>query len=137
MPARALPYALGTTSAAPDRPTTLPAYLAHWAQHTPIRPAFTFVDHASSGLRGSYRTLTWQRVDVRTRAVAARLADTVAPGERVAVLCPQGTEYVIGFLAALTAGAVAGTGPDGRPCLPRSACGSLATPVQSNRFDGT
>jgi long chain fatty acid CoA FadD26 len=139
MPARALPYALGTTSAAPDRPTTLPAYLAHWAQHTPIRPAFTFVDHASSGLRGSHRTLTWQRVDVRTRAVAARLADTVAPGERVAVLRPQGTEYVIGFLAALTAGAVAvaGTGPDGRPCLPRSACGSLATPVQSNRFDGT
>ncbi|MBK6018934.1 fatty acyl-AMP ligase [Streptomyces sp. MBT53] len=107
MPAHALPHAPGTSSAAPDRPTTLPAHLAHWAQHTPIQPAFTFVDHTSSGLRGSHRTLTWQRVDIRTRAVAARLADTVAPGERVAVLCPQGTEYAIGFLAALTAGAVA------------------------------
>ncbi|MFJ5304511.1 fatty acyl-AMP ligase [Streptomyces sp. NPDC088350] len=107
MPAHALPHAPGTSSAAPDRPTTLPAHLAHWAQHAPVRPAFTFVDHACSGLRGSHRTLTWQRVDVRTRAVAARLADTVAPGERVAVLCPQGTEYVIGFLAALTVGAVA------------------------------
>ncbi|WP_043666322.1 fatty acyl-AMP ligase [Streptomyces xylophagus] len=107
MPAHALPHAPGTSSAAPDRPTTLPAHVAHWAQHAPIQPAFTFVDHTSSGLRRSHRTLTWQRVDVRTRAVAARLADTVAPGERVAVLCPQGTEYVIGFLAALTAGTVA------------------------------
>ncbi|MFJ9381750.1 fatty acyl-AMP ligase [Streptomyces sp. NPDC101455] len=107
MPAHALPHAPGTSSTAPDHLPTLPAHLAYWAQHAPIRPAFTFVDHASSGLRGSHRTLTWQRVDVRTRAVAARLADTVAPGERVAVLCPQGTEYAIGFLAALTAGTVA------------------------------
>ncbi|WP_443066981.1 dienelactone hydrolase family protein [Streptomyces sp. NBC_01261] len=34
-------------------------------------------------------------------------------------------------------GSAAGTGPDGRPCLPRSVCGSLAAPVRSNRFDGT
>ncbi|MFF3377483.1 fatty acyl-AMP ligase [Streptomyces sp. NPDC002680] len=107
MPARALPHAPSTSPAAPEHLATLPAHLAHWAHHTPGRRAFTFADHPSSGLRGSLRTLTWHRLDIRTRAVAARLAETVAPGERVALLCPQGTDYVIGFLAALRAGIVA------------------------------
>ncbi|WP_427925056.1 fatty acyl-AMP ligase [Streptomyces sp. cg40] len=100
-------HAPGTSSAAPGHLATLPAHLAHWAQLAPDRPAFTFVDHSASGLRASHRTLTWRRVEIRTRAVAARLADTVAPGERVAVLSPQGIDYAIGFLAALTAGTVA------------------------------
>ncbi|MET8981398.1 fatty acyl-AMP ligase [Streptomyces sp. NPDC004539] len=95
MPSHALP------------PATLPACLAHWARHTPDRRAFTFASHPSPDLHGRHRTLTWRRVGVRTRAVASRLADTVAPGERVALLGPQGPEYVVGFLAALTAGTVA------------------------------
>lgn len=41
------------------------------------------------------------------RALAARLAEQAEPGARVALLCPQGTEYVTGFLAALAAGLVA------------------------------
>ncbi|NEA66311.1 fatty acyl-AMP ligase [Streptomyces sp. SID12488] len=107
MPAHALPHAPGRSSAAPEHLATLPAHLAHWAHHTPGRRAFTFADHTSPGLSGSLRTLTWHRLDIRTRAVAARLAETVAPGERVALLTPQGTDYVIGFLAALRAGIVA------------------------------
>jgi len=86
---------------------TLPEYVRHWAELTPDRRAFTFVDHPAPNSRGVHRTLTWQRLDLRVRALAARLTEHAEPGSRVAVLCPQGTDYITGFLAALTAGMVA------------------------------
>ncbi|MFJ8468849.1 fatty acyl-AMP ligase [Streptomyces swartbergensis] len=86
---------------------TLPEYVRHWAESTPDRRAFTFVEHPAPHSRGVHRTLTWRRLDVRVRALAARLADEAGPGDRVALLCPQGTEYVTAFLAALAAGLVA------------------------------
>ncbi|MFE2214911.1 fatty acyl-AMP ligase [Streptomyces canus] len=86
---------------------SLPEYVHHWAQATPDRRAFTFVDHPAPDSRGVHRTLTWRRLDVRVRAVAARLAEEAEPGARVALLCPQGLEYVTGFLATLAAGLIA------------------------------
>ncbi|MEU0075660.1 fatty acyl-AMP ligase [Streptomyces sp. NPDC006332] len=86
---------------------TLPEYVRHWAETTPDRRAFTFVDHPDPHSRGVHRTLTWRRLDARVRAVAAHLAAEAEPGARVALLCPQGTEYVTGFLATLAAGLVA------------------------------
>ncbi|MFK4106912.1 fatty acyl-AMP ligase [Streptomyces sp. NPDC019531] len=86
---------------------TLPEYVRHWAETTPDRRAFTFVDHPAPDSRGVHRTLTWRRLDVRVRAVAARLAEEAEPGARVALLCPQGLEYVTGFLGALAAGLIA------------------------------
>nr|WSY56789.1 fatty acyl-AMP ligase [Streptomyces sp. NBC_00886] len=86
---------------------TLPEYVRHWAETTPDRRAFTFVDHPAPNSRGVHRTLTWQRLDVRVRALATRLTEQAEPGARVALLCPQGTDYITGFLAALTAGMVA------------------------------
>ncbi|MCD7438335.1 fatty acyl-AMP ligase [Streptomyces lincolnensis] len=86
---------------------TLPEFVRHWALATPDRRAFTFVDHPAPDSRGVHRTLTWRRLDVRVRALAARLAEEAEPGTRVALLCPQGPEYVTGFLAALAAGMVA------------------------------
>ncbi|MGW3123679.1 fatty acyl-AMP ligase [Streptomyces sp. NPDC001107] len=86
---------------------SLPEYVRHWAETTPDRRAFTFVDHPAPGSRGVHRTLTWRRLDVRVRVLAARLAEEAEPGARVALLCPQGTEYVTAFLAALAAGLVA------------------------------
>jgi long chain fatty acid CoA FadD26 len=86
---------------------TLPEFVRHWAETTPDRRAFTFVDHPAPHSRGVHRTLTWRRLDVRVRAVAARLAEEAEPGARVALLCPQGIEYVTGFLATLAAGLVA------------------------------
>ncbi|MFF4255341.1 fatty acyl-AMP ligase [Streptomyces sp. NPDC001663] len=91
---------------APVHPS-LPEYVRHWAQVTPDRRAFTFVDHPAPGSRGVHRTLTWRRLDLRVRALAARLAQEAEPGSRVALLCPQGTEYVTAFLATLAAGLVA------------------------------
>lgn len=86
---------------------TLPEYVRHWAEITPDRRAFTFVEHPAPHSRGIHRTLTWRRLDVRVRALAARLADEAGPGDRVALLCPQGLEYVTAFLATLSAGLVA------------------------------
>ncbi|CAM5714251.1 fatty acyl-AMP ligase [Streptomyces canus] len=86
---------------------SLPEYVQHWARTTPDRRAFTFVDHPAPDSRGVHRTLTWRRLDVRIRAVAARLAEEAEPGARVALLCPQGLEYVTGFLATLAAGLIA------------------------------
>ncbi|MEU6378904.1 fatty acyl-AMP ligase [Streptomyces sp. NPDC046909] len=86
---------------------TLPEYVRHWAETTPDRRALTFVDHPAPNSRGVHRTLTWRRLDLRIRAVAARLAAETEPGSRVALLCPQGTDYVTAFLGALAAGLVA------------------------------
>ena len=86
---------------------SLPEYVRHWAETTPDRRAFTFVDHPAPHSRGVHRTLTWRQLDLRVRTLAARLAEGAEPGTRVALLCPQGTDYVTAFLATLTAGLVA------------------------------
>lgn len=50
---------------------------------------------------------TWKQLGVRLAAVAARLKHHAGPGERVAVLAPQGLDYVAGFFAAIKAGTIA------------------------------
>jgi fatty acid CoA ligase FadD32 len=69
-------------------------------------PAFTFIDHLSHP-DGAEHTLSWSRLDRRARSVAARLAAVSAPGERVALLCRQNLDYVVGFFGTLYAGMVA------------------------------
>ena len=83
---------------------TLTACLRHWAATTPDNAALTFADFATDR-DGRRRTLTWRQLAERVDAAAAALP--VRPGDRVAVLCPQGADYVVGFLAAITAGAIA------------------------------
>ncbi|MEE1930236.1 fatty acyl-AMP ligase [Streptomyces sp. TRM 70351] len=87
-------------------PSTLDGCLRHWAAARPDAPALTFVDFTRSA-RGTATTWTFARLEERTEAVAAWLRERVRPGERVAVLAPQGTGYVVGFLAAQRAGAIA------------------------------
>ncbi|SHN29561.1 fatty acyl-AMP ligase [Cryptosporangium aurantiacum] len=90
----------------PDRMSPLPAHLAYWAGRTPDEPALTFLDYLYSP-DGIARTLTWAQLDRRVTAAAARLQQLVRRGERVALLAPQGLEYVVGFLGALRAGVIA------------------------------
>ncbi|MFC7511257.1 AMP-binding protein [Streptomyces thermocarboxydus] len=54
-----------------------------------------------------HRTLSWQGLDARARAVAGRLHGTVRPGDRVALLLPQGLDYTAAFLGCLYAGVIA------------------------------
>jgi acyl-CoA synthetase (AMP-forming)/AMP-acid ligase II len=79
-------------------------------EHARTRPdavAHEFIDYLAdrSGVRRRY---TWAGWDVWTRAIAHRLQAQVRDrGERVAILAPQGPEYVAAFHAALRAGIVA------------------------------
>lgn len=51
--------------------------------------------------------LTWRQLGVKLRAVGARLQQVTQRGDRVAILAPQGVDYVVGFFAAIHAGNIA------------------------------
>ncbi|WP_439379280.1 fatty acyl-AMP ligase [Amycolatopsis lexingtonensis] len=80
--------------------------LARWARVLGGETAVTYLDHRAAA-DGRAVTLTWRALDERVDAVAARLADVAAPGERAAVLAGQSADYVVAFLGALRAGLVA------------------------------
>ncbi|GII90681.1 fatty acyl-AMP ligase [Sinosporangium siamense] len=84
----------------------------YFAEVSGNSPAVTFLDYGirrGSGTRegGTATTLTYAQLDRRARAVAAELQFRCAPGARVAVLCRQGLDYVVAFLACDYAGVVA------------------------------
>ena len=67
--------------------------------------AYRFLDFSRS--EGEIREITWAQLDVRMQAIAARIQQSVARGDRVAILTPQGLDYVAAFFATLKAGCVA------------------------------
>lgn len=67
--------------------------------------AYRFLDFSRS--EGDAVEVTWAQLDVRMRAIAARIQQSVMRGDRVAILAPQGLDYVAAFFAALKAGTIA------------------------------
>ena len=70
------------------------------------RLAYRYLDYTHSA-EGRSVELTWSQLGVRAHALAARLQQVAAPGDRVAILAPQGLDYIAGFLAAIKAGNIA------------------------------
>ena len=68
--------------------------------------AYRYLDFGRSS-DGEATELTWAQLDLRLRAIAARVQQATTRGDRVAVLAPQGLDYVAGFYAAIKAGTVA------------------------------
>ncbi|MEU7763861.1 long-chain-fatty-acid--AMP ligase FadD32 [Nocardia sp. NPDC049190] len=68
--------------------------------------AYRYIDY-SRERDGEYHDLTWRQFGVRLRAVAARLQQVTRPGDRVAILAPQGLDYVVSIFAAVYAGNIA------------------------------
>jgi fatty-acyl-CoA synthase len=68
--------------------------------------AYRYLDYTGSADVRSVE-LTWSRLGSRLRAIAARLQQVAATGERVAILAPQGLEYVAAFFASIKAGNIA------------------------------
>ena len=66
-------------------------------------PAYRYLDFD----RDCAVELSWRQMGERLRAVGARLQQVTRPGDRVAILTPQGVDYVVGFFAAIQAGAIA------------------------------
>ncbi|MFJ8106831.1 fatty acyl-AMP ligase [Streptomyces sp. NPDC096132] len=85
---------------------TISHHLARAAAQAPEEIAFTFVDF-STNRDGVADCLTWRQLEERVHALAAALRHSGAVGERVAVVAPQNLDYVVGFLAATCAGAIA------------------------------
>ena len=85
---------------------SIPAALRERARRQPDAPAFTFIDY-ELGPAAFTETMTWGQVYQRAQAVAAEVSSCGAPGDRVAILAPQGLEYIVGFLGAMEAGCIA------------------------------
>ncbi|BBX72814.1 AMP-binding protein [Mycobacterium shinjukuense] len=76
------------------------------ANQYPNRAAYKYIDYEVDPT-GFVETLTWWQVYRRAMIVAAELEICASSGDRVAILAPQGLEYIIAFLGALQAGLIA------------------------------
>jgi len=68
--------------------------------------AYRYLDYTRS-VNGQAAELTWTQLGIRLRAIGAHLQQVTARGDRVAILAPQGLDYVAGFFAAIKAGTIA------------------------------
>src|ERR1700758_5587047 len=68
--------------------------------------SYRYLDYSRS-VDGEAVELTWNQFGIRLRAVGAYLQQVTARGDRIAILAPQGIDYVTGFFAALKAGTIA------------------------------
>ncbi|MUM35906.1 AMP-binding protein, partial [Mycolicibacterium sp. CBMA 361] len=70
------------------------------------QPSYQFIDYAQNP-DGHLIELSWNGLWAQVSAVAARLQQVTAPRDRVAILAPQGVDYVAAFFAAVHAGNIA------------------------------
>jgi fatty-acyl-CoA synthase len=66
--------------------------------------AFRYLDHSGDGRTAE---LTWVQLGRRMRAIGATVQRLAARGDRVAILAPQGLDYIAGFFGAVKAGMIA------------------------------
>ncbi|WP_123029359.1 fatty acyl-AMP ligase [Mycolicibacterium stellerae] len=68
--------------------------------------AYRYVDYSQDS-DGKALELTWDQVGTRSRAIAARLQQVTQRGDRVAILAPQGLDYVTSFFGSIQAANIA------------------------------
>lgn len=85
---------------------TIPALLKNRAEQQPDDVAYTFLDYEVDPA-GFAETVTWSDLYERVQAVAGRLLLCGAPGDRAAILAPQGMDYIVAFFGAIHAGFIA------------------------------
>ncbi|MDP9165617.1 MAG: long-chain-fatty-acid--AMP ligase FadD32 [Actinomycetota bacterium] len=81
-------------------------HVEKWAKVRGDKTAYQFIDF-STERDGIARNLNWGDFSARNKAVGARLQQVTQPGDRVAILCPQNLDYLVGFFGALYAGRIA------------------------------
>jgi fatty-acyl-CoA synthase len=67
--------------------------------------AYRYLDYART--EGHTVEVTWAQFGVRLQAIGAQVQKFAGDGDRVAILAPQGIDYVAGFYAAIKAGTIA------------------------------
>ena len=85
---------------------TLPSLVDRNVANVGDAVAYRYLDHTGTA-DGRAVELTWTQFGRRLEAIGARVQHVTAPGDRVAILAPQGLDYVAGFYAAVTAGTIA------------------------------
>ena len=73
------------------------------AEAQPEDDAYTFLENGEE--EGA--SITWSRLDARSRAIGATLAARLEPGGRVLVMCPPSLDFVPAFFGVLYAGGIA------------------------------
>lgn len=68
--------------------------------------AYRYLDHTGTD-EVRVAELTWTELGVRLRAIGARVQQLTSRGDRVAILAPQGLDWITGFFAAIKAGTIA------------------------------
>jgi long chain fatty acid CoA FadD26 len=76
------------------------------ARNQPNEVAFTFIDYEVDP-NGCEDTLTWSQLHQRVQVVAHQVLQFGSVGDRVAILAPQGFDYIVGLLGVLEAGLTA------------------------------
>ena len=84
----------------------MPAVLRERASLRPNETAYTYLDYEHDWA-GVAESLTWSQLYRRTLNVAQQLEACGSTGDRVAILAPQGLDYIVAFLGALQAGRIA------------------------------
>lgn len=85
---------------------TLVDYVDDHTRNNASELVYRYIDY-SRERDGEAHELTWGQFGLRLRAVAARLQQVTEFGDRVAILAPQGLDYVTSFFAAIHAGRIA------------------------------
>jgi acyl-CoA synthetase (AMP-forming)/AMP-acid ligase II len=99
-------HAAGGRIIVPPEGVTLTSYFdRHRAEHGDS-PAYRFLDYSQES-DGRAVVLSWNELWSRVCAIGARLQQVTKPGDRVAILAPQGLDYVAGFFSAVYAGSIA------------------------------
>ncbi|UQX09521.1 fatty acyl-AMP ligase [Candidatus Mycobacterium methanotrophicum] len=68
--------------------------------------AYRYLDHTGA-VDVHTEEMTWTQFGARLHAIGARVQQSAGRGDRVAILAPQGIDYVAGFYAAVKAGTIA------------------------------
>jgi long-chain fatty acid adenylase/transferase FadD26 len=84
----------------------IPGLLRELADRQPDKPGFTFIDYELDP-SGFTESLTFSQMHRRVQVIAAEIASCGSPGDRVAIMAPQGLDYIAGFLGAMQAGFIA------------------------------
>ena len=94
----------GGVALPPD--VTLPSLIDRNVENVGDTVAYRYLDYARAA-EGVVHELTWSQLGVRTTAIAGHLQRVAAPRDRVAILAPQGLDYVAAFFATIKAGNIA------------------------------
>ncbi len=98
------PFVVNGRITFPDN-ANLVRHVEKWAKVRGEKLAYRFLDY-SIERDGVTRDIAWSEFAARNRAVGARLQQVTKPGDRIAILCPQNLDYVVGFFGILYAGRI-------------------------------